>query len=125
MEPATKGKGKGKGKGKKRGSVNTPVNAQQAAIAARAAENNKFYQSQSPITVVLRDPVVLEKMLEGILDSTAGKRMVSRLARTCKAFSEPALNVLWRDLYSFIPLIGMFPSPLLRRPKKPGLGLVS
>ncbi|KAF7436607.1 hypothetical protein PC9H_003440 [Pleurotus ostreatus] len=123
MEPVTKGKGKGKGKGKKRGSVHNPVNAEQAAIAARAAENNKFYQSQSPITVVLRDPVVLEKLLEGILDSTAGKRMVSRLARTCKAFSEPALNVLWRDLYSFIPLIGMFPSPLLRRPKKPGLGL--
>lgn len=75
--------------------------------------------------VILRDPDATQKVLEAILDSPNGKRGLSRLARTCKAMSEPALNVLWRELDSLIPIIGLFPSPLMKRARKPGMGLVS
>ncbi|KAL0951456.1 hypothetical protein HGRIS_008145 [Hohenbuehelia grisea] len=79
-------------------------------------------QSQAMIASVLRDPDTIRQVLDAILDSPGGKRSLSRLARTCKALSEPALNTLWRDLDSIVPLIGLFPPHLLRRPKKPGLG---
>jgi hypothetical protein len=73
---------------------------------------------------ILRDPNVTNKLLEAILESPGGRRSLSRLARTCKAFSEPALNVLWRELDSLLPIIGLFPSKLMRKSRKPGLGLV-
>ncbi|KAJ3803445.1 hypothetical protein GGU11DRAFT_670956 [Lentinula aff. detonsa] len=76
---------------------------------------------KSPL--LLRDPEVTQKLLEALIDTPAGKRTVSRLARTCRAISEPALNVLWRDLDSLIPIIGLFPSTLLKKVRKPGLGL--
>ncbi|KAJ4485925.1 hypothetical protein J3R30DRAFT_3282866 [Lentinula aciculospora] len=76
---------------------------------------------RSPL--ILRDPDVTQKLLEAIIDTPGGKRTVSRLARTCRAISEPALNVLWRDLDSLIPIIGLFPSTMLKKVRKPGLGL--
>ncbi|KAI0720026.1 hypothetical protein C8T65DRAFT_706038 [Cerioporus squamosus] len=72
---------------------------------------------------ILRDADTTQKLLEAILETPGGRRSVSRLARTCKAFKEPALNVLWRDLDSLTPLLGLFPSTLLRRARRPGLGL--
>jgi hypothetical protein len=75
--------------------------------------------------LILRDPDATRKLLEAILDSPNGKRTLSRLARTCRALSDPALNVLWRELDSLIPIIGLFPTSLLKRARKPGLGLVS
>lgn len=65
------------------------------------------------------------KVLEFMIDVPGGRRALSKLGRTCKAFFEPAMNVLWKDLDSLVPLIGLFPSHLLRRAKRPGLGLVS
>ncbi|KAJ4499436.1 hypothetical protein C8R41DRAFT_754278 [Lentinula lateritia] len=76
---------------------------------------------KSPL--ILRDPEVTQKLLEAMIDTPGGKRTVSRLARTCRAISEPALDVLWRDLDSLIPIIGLFPATLLKKVRKPGLGL--
>jgi hypothetical protein len=73
---------------------------------------------------ILRDADVTQKLLEAIIDAPGGRRSVSRLARTCKAFCEPALNVLWRELDSLIPIIALFPAHLLKRVRRPGLGLV-
>jgi len=73
---------------------------------------------------ILRDADVTQKILEAIIDAPGGRRSVSRLARTCKAFCEPALNVLWRELDSLIPIIALFPAHLLKRVRRPGLGLV-
>ncbi|KAF9076086.1 hypothetical protein BDP27DRAFT_1210936 [Rhodocollybia butyracea] len=73
--------------------------------------------------LILRDPNVTQKILEAIVDTPGGKRTLSRLARTCRAILEPALNVLWRDLDSFVPVIGLFPPTLLKKARKPGLGL--
>jgi len=81
-----------------------------------------YEQSMAPI--ILRDPEALKKLLEAIYDSPGGKRSLSRLARTCHAISEPALDVLWRDLDSIVPIIGLFPAQLLKKTRKPGLGLV-
>ncbi|TBU34673.1 hypothetical protein BD311DRAFT_290970 [Dichomitus squalens] len=79
-------------------------------------------QKMKPI--ILRDADATQKLLEAILETPQGRRSVSRLARTCKAFKEPALNVLWRDLDSLTPLLGLFPSTILKRARRPGMGLV-
>ncbi|THV06035.1 hypothetical protein K435DRAFT_42476 [Dendrothele bispora CBS 962.96] len=78
--------------------------------------------SQIMFPAVLREPEVTKKILEAILESPNGKRSISRLARTCKAFQEPALDVLWRELDSLVPILALFPPVLLKKPKKPGLG---
>ena len=80
---------------------------------------------QTMFPLILRDPEATNKLLEAVLESPNGRRSLSRLARTCRALSEPALNVLWRDLDSLVPIIGLFPGQLLKKAKKPGLGLVS
>ncbi len=56
--------------------------------------------------VLLRDPELTRNLLEYINDTPGGRRSVSRIARTCKALSDPALNVLWKDLDSLIPPFG-------------------
>jgi hypothetical protein len=75
--------------------------------------------------IILQDPVAAGKLLEAILDSPGGRRSLSRLARTCKAMSELVLSILWRELDSLNPLIGLFPSHLFRKARRPNLGLVS
>ncbi|GLB35964.1 putative motif in proteasome subunits, Int-6, Nip-1 and TRIP-15 [Lyophyllum shimeji] len=74
--------------------------------------------------IILRDPDATNKLLEAILDAPNGKRMLSRLARTCRALCEPALNILWRDLDSLVPILWQFPGHLLKKARKPGLGFV-
>ena len=73
---------------------------------------------------VLRDVEATRKLLEAIQDTPNGSRTVARLARTCKAFNEPAVNVLWNELDSFLPLIGLFPGYIMKRARRPALGLV-
>ncbi|KAF7302732.1 hypothetical protein HMN09_00908100 [Mycena chlorophos] len=83
------------------------------------------YMAVPPALNVLQTPEVGQKVLDTIVESPNGRRGLSRLARTCRALLDPALDVLWRELDSLIPLIGLFPSNLLRKTKKPGLGLAT
>lgn len=62
--------------------------------------------------------------MEIIQDTPNGDRTVARLARTCKAFNEPAVDVLWKELDSLLPLIGLFPTYIMKRARRPDLGLV-
>ncbi|KAF9527762.1 hypothetical protein CPB83DRAFT_855589 [Crepidotus variabilis] len=71
---------------------------------------------------IVRDAVALSKLIEAIGETPGGKRSLSRLARTCKAFTEPALDVLWRELDSIVPIVGLFPGHLLKKTRRPGLG---
>lgn len=73
---------------------------------------------------ILGDPDATNKLLEAVLETQGGRRSLSRLARTCKAFSGPVIDIIWRDLDSINPLLGLFPSELLKRARRPGLGLV-
>lgn len=84
-----------------------------------------YEQKQGMLLLILRDPEAARKLFEAILDSPNGKRALSRLARTCRAICEPALNVLWRELDSIVPLIGLFPANLMKKARRPALGLVS
>ncbi|KAI5897867.1 uncharacterized protein SCHCODRAFT_02487032 [Schizophyllum commune H4-8] len=79
-----------------------------------------YYQNMLPL---LRDPAVLKTVLESILEMPGGKRMLSRMARTCRALSDPVLNMLWKELDSLIPLLGLFPGSVLKKARKPGLGM--
>ncbi len=81
-----------------------------------------YEQTMAPI--ILRDPEATVKLLETIIDSPGGRRSLSRLARTCRAFADPALDVLWRDLDSIVPIVGLFPGHLLKKARKPSMGLV-
>ncbi|KAJ7109966.1 hypothetical protein C8R44DRAFT_634597 [Mycena epipterygia] len=78
-----------------------------------------------PAIAILDSSEVTQKILEAILDSPNGRRTLSRLARTCRAWLDPALNVLWRELDSLVPVLGLFPSHLLKKARKPGLGLTT
>jgi hypothetical protein len=79
---------------------------------------------QTMFPTILRDPDAAKKLFETIIDSPNGRRSMSRLARTCRAMCEPALNVLWRELDSLLPIISLFPNTLMKRSRRPGLGLV-
>jgi hypothetical protein len=73
---------------------------------------------------VLRDVEATTRLLEIIQGTPNGSKTVARLARTCRAFNEPAMDVLWSELDSFLPLIGLFPAYIMKRARRPGLGLV-
>lgn len=73
---------------------------------------------------LFRDPDAAKRLLDTIIESPNGRRTMSRLARTCKAMCEPALDVLWRELDSLLPLISLFPNNIMKRARRPGLGLV-
>jgi hypothetical protein len=64
------------------------------------------------------------KVFEALANVPNGRGAISRLGRTCKTFFQPAMSVLWKDLDSLVPVIGLFPSHLLKKAKRPGLGLV-
>jgi hypothetical protein len=40
---------------------------------------------------------------------------IAALARTCRTFKEPALDVLWEDIEGFKPLLLCLPVGLIRR----------
>jgi hypothetical protein len=82
------------------------------------------YPPVAPVPAILRNADVTSRIVNFLVDLPGGKKVVSRLARTCKAFFEPAADALWKELDSLVPLIGLFPGHLLRRAKRPGLGLV-
>lgn len=84
-----------------------------------------FWQSEDPMKQLLRDRELLNVILEFVLDTQYGRRSVSRLARTCRALSEPCLNALWKELDSLLPLLSLLPNDLFKRPRRPGLGFVS
>ena len=99
------------------------------SVFKKSAASGSYYH---PYTVyetnmspsVLRDVETTRKLLEIVQDTQNGSRTVARLARTCKAFNEPAMDVLWSELDSFLPLIGLFPGYIMKRARRPGLGLV-
>ncbi|KAJ6504370.1 hypothetical protein DFH09DRAFT_943958 [Mycena vulgaris] len=78
-----------------------------------------------PAIAILDSSEATQKILEAILDSPNGRRALSRLARTCRAWLDPALSVLWRELDSLVPVLGLFPTHLLKKARRPGLGLTT
>jgi hypothetical protein len=103
-------------KGRKGGNV--------SHASAKSKTGSSFAQRKNE-PGFLRDPTVTSKVLDCILDSPNGKRALSRLARTCRAMREPALDTLWRELDSIIPLLWQFPGHVLKKAKRPGMGFVS
>lgn len=74
---------------------------------------------------LLQDPDLLKFVLDYVLETPGGRRSVARIARTCRSLLDPALNSLWRELDSLVPLLALMPGYLFKRPKRPGLGFVS
>lgn len=61
----------------------------------------------------LEIPEILFHILDHVYLSDKGRSDLARLARTCKLFSSPALDVLWRVQTSLFPLMNTFPPELL------------
>ncbi|KIY69134.1 hypothetical protein CYLTODRAFT_350093 [Cylindrobasidium torrendii FP15055 ss-10] len=76
-----------------------------------------------PEPFILRSSSATRYLLEVIAETSHGKRTLARLARTCKALKEPCLDVLWREMDSIVPLVGLFPDDILKKARRPGLGL--
>lgn len=105
-------------------------------MAKKTGRNNKHHAHRAapkappkpviktPILILLRNQDATKKVLEAILESANGKRTLSRFARTCKAFCGMSLDVLWRELDSLVPIIGLFPNNIMKKARKPGFGLV-
>ncbi len=53
------------------------------------------------------------QLATGIRGQIAGGASCSAMARTCKSFYEPAMDVLWSYLIDFLPLICCFPSDVV------------
>jgi hypothetical protein len=47
--------------------------------------------------------------------SRLSRTTIAALARTCRTFKEPALDVLWKDIDGFRPLISYFPECVVER----------
>lgn len=47
------------------------------------------------------------------LDRDSSRQTVATLAQTCKAFTTPALSLLWQKQSSFVPLLRCFPSDVV------------
>ncbi|KAJ7103282.1 hypothetical protein B0H15DRAFT_204903 [Mycena belliarum] len=88
-------------------------------------QSSATFMAPPRIVAILDSDAVTQRLLETILDSPNGRRTLSRLARTCRAWFDPALNVLWRELDSLVPILGLFPAHLLKKSKRPGLGLTT
>jgi hypothetical protein len=106
-----------------------PVHSQRSFRQRRISSHvsntvNYQYQPQRMFPSILRDADATRKLLDIIIAEPSGRRTVARIARTCKALQEPALAALWRDLDSFLPLVALFPAALMKRPRRPGQGLV-
>ncbi|THH18560.1 hypothetical protein EW146_g2441 [Bondarzewia mesenterica] len=93
----------------------------QSSTTSSYVSYSVYRQTMAPS--ILKDADVTHKVLEYVLDSPNGRRSLSRMARTCKVLCEPALNLLWKELDSLIPLISLFPNHLFKRSRRPGLGL--
>jgi hypothetical protein len=66
---------------------------------------------------VLTDPALLRAIFEHLIDAKDERDVVVharsqllRLATCCKAFSEPALDLLWRKMDDLLPLLKILPS---------------
>jgi hypothetical protein len=90
-------------------------------------QQQKQQQKQEPPKTpgLIRNPEVISKLMECVLDGPNGKRTLSRLTRVSKALVEPGLGLLWKELDNLVPIISLFPNHLFKRAKRPGLGLVS
>lgn len=78
------------------------------------------YRFQVPLVNWTREALANEDVLHLIFehfDLQPGSNTIAQTrknllfaAKTCKAFSEPALNLLWRVLPSLLPLLLLLPS---------------
>lgn len=63
-------------------------------------------QAQSDIHFIWHEISVLKRIIESIADdSAASPSHLLSIALTCKLFRDPALDLLWRSLDSWMPLL--------------------
>ncbi|KAG9311412.1 hypothetical protein JVU11DRAFT_8524 [Chiua virens] len=61
----------------------------------------------------LEIPEILLAILEGVSEDERSHPDLVSLALTCRAFSDPALSILWRTQHSLIPLVLCFPRDVI------------
>ena len=71
---------------------------------------NNLINARNPLLIIDLFECVLECLITSLPQrpSKEERRMLAVLARTCRTFSEPSLNLLWRRLNSLLPLVRCF-----------------
>jgi len=66
---------------------------------------------------------ILLHIFAAIYDNFGRDRLatLAALARTCKTFKEPALDILWREIIGFTPIISCLPKGVVERTSKGAL----
>ena len=81
----------------------------QCTATARAIACQDIVES---VCELLTPPFYLYQLCRRDDDKEINQRTLARLARTCKAFSDPALRVLWRRLDYIYILLRLLPQYL-------------
>jgi hypothetical protein len=68
--------------------------------------------SRSAVQQALHLPEILHMFCDALLDHDETKRDLLSVALTSRAFCEPALDGLWREITSFDPIIACLPDDL-------------
>jgi hypothetical protein len=58
---------------------------------------------------------ILIEIFTMILEDPLNCATIAALARTCRIFKEPALDVLWRDIKGIRPLLSCLPESVVKR----------
>jgi len=72
-------------------------------------------QSLTRANPVLQNPYLLQSIFEQFYDQNEGRvdgsrRFLLYASLTCRAFFEPAMDVMWRELNSIMPILRIIPS---------------
>jgi hypothetical protein len=53
----------------------------------------------------------ISEILDNILNAVGERAVLAHMAQCCKLFLQPALDVLWHDIPSLVPLVRLIPGP--------------
>ncbi|KAF5350264.1 hypothetical protein D9758_007794 [Tetrapyrgos nigripes] len=57
----------------------------------------------------MHQALLIDEIFENVLDSCSDGHSLSRIARTCRAWNDPALDRLWKRLTCIVPLLNLIP----------------
>ena len=70
------------------------------------------------VHVCLLSAEILREIFAAIREDSDFRATIATLARTCRTLKEPALDLLWKNIIGFEPLLSCLPSGVVRQTRK-------